>query len=141
MVSGSILWVGDSGSPRDNEVFSHAPLGTDYGAYNMTTFTTSLNAHTLCEWRQYGQCYYGTNIVSPPGVGANVDHKAQIYYRDPDDLRVYQFSYPAPIPADIESTSVGKRIKQSAVVTIVGYLSTLMNKSYIPLYGVYYEKV
>ncbi len=79
-------------------------------------------------------------IYAVPGSGANIDEKAIIYYRDPDDLFVYHLSYSCPIPADVEMTPAGKRMKQSVVTEVVGYLSTLKLKALIPLYGVYLER-
>jgi hypothetical protein len=75
-----------------------------------------------------------------PGVGANIDKVAMIYYRDPNTLKVWCFPYPTPIAADIEAKPTGDVIKDSVVVEIVGYISTLAGITYTPLYGKYYQR-
>lgn len=137
---GGVLWVGDSGLPRNNEVFSRVNLRL-IGASPLDTFVTAMLSHTLCLWRQKSYNEILSQAVSPPGAGANVDVRAIIYYRDPADLKVLYFSYPAPVAADVETSNVGKRIKNSVVTAIVGYISTMTGVSYIPLYGVYMKSI
>ena len=137
ILKGSIIWVGDSGSPVANERITFIRR---VNWANFLAFADSLHPHTLCNRRIVVRHSLATYEVSPPGVGADLGKMANIYYRDPSNLQVYNFSYPAPIVADIESVSTGKRVKQSVVVTVVGYLNTMLGTSYIPLYGTYYER-
>ena len=136
---GILTWIGDSGSPPDNHSFSVVRLTT--GTVPLSTFLSAMEAHTLCNKKMYSIVYTGIFGAGPPEAGANVDKKANIFYRDPTDLSVYCFSYPSPIAGDIEVTPAGKRIKASAVAAIVGYISTMTGVSYIPLHGTYTELV
>ena len=135
---GVIEWLGDSGSPKSNLTPMVVPLCL--GAAQLSAFMVAMDAHTLCKYKQFNLVYSLGYVQAAPGVNANIDKKAIIYYRDPDDLKVHSLTYPAPIAADIEDTPSGKRIKDSSVATIVGYINTMTGKSYVPLHGVYYEK-
>jgi hypothetical protein len=134
-----IIWIGDSGLPSGNFSTTLTPSGGGQG--NINNFGVSMSAHTLCN-RAYNvsMVYWDLGPIAPE-AGANVDVKATIYFRDPSDQKVGFITYPAPIAADIEETSGGKRIKNSAVVAIVGYLNTLLSTSYVPLYGTYRQRV
>jgi len=139
IIYGGVLWKGDTGNPPSHEVVSRIIKRTG-GSVMVDTFVTSMVPHTLCVWTQK---IYGTNIgrsIAAPDVGADVTKKAVIYFRDPDTLEVLFFSYPSPVSADIEVVSAGKRIKLSVVTAITGYLSTLADTVYIPLYGAYLER-
>lgn len=104
-------------------------------------FATQMDAHTLCSKEGVIRTSVHGFIASPPGAAVDVDKRAIVFYRDPDDLKVYHFSYPSPIAADLESKPSGIRMKDTAVSTIVGYISTMNAKTYFPLYGLYYQKV
>lgn len=140
LLYGGVLWVGDSGLPRNNEVVSKVALRLT-GAGPLDTFVTAMLSHTKCLWRQKFYNEILSQVQAPPGVGANVDVRAIIYYRDPTNLEVFAFEYPAPVAGDVEDTGVGKRIKDSVVTSIVGYISTMTGISYAPLYGIYMQKV
>lgn len=134
---GTIIWVGDSGSVGANQTLTFiTPI--DWAAF--PAFITSLENHTLCN----RACYVRHSVIASgagaPGASADVSKTANIYFRDPSDLSVHVFSYPAPIAADIETVATGKRVKKSAVVAIVGYINTMLSTSYVPLYGTYYER-
>ncbi len=135
---GTIRWRGDSGTVGANEVTSLVRL-IDWADF--TSFYTSLPSHSLCNVTAVVRHNITTWDLDPPGTAADVSKKAIIYYRDPNDLKVSFLEYPAPIASDIEMTAVGKRIKAASVATIVGYISTMMGISYVPLYGVYEERV
>lgn len=137
--TGSILWRGDTGLPRNNQ--NRSDVGLITGAAALATFVIAVEAHSLCNI-PYSYLIYSYNYnAAIPGVGANVDKKGIIYFRDPDTLLQLHFCYPDPIAADIETTAYGKRIKQSAVIAITALISTLSGVSYIPLYGVFMQRI
>lgn len=136
---GKLLLWGDSGLPEDNFSPAYTP-DTLQGPEYIKNFANDLESHTICSIPYAINSRIYLNDARVAGVGANMDKKAVIYFRDPDTLLPYHFTYPAPVAADVEDVGYGNRIKNSVVVTIVGYLSTLTGKSYIPLYGVYYQR-
>ncbi len=141
-IKGMLKWQGDSGSPRSNETFSILPVLSETTPWGkIIAFSVSMNPKSECSLLRR---YYMTSEpldTTPPGLAISVNNKARVFYRDPSSLEVLHFEFPAPIAADLEVTPWGKRLKQSAVVTIVGYISTLAGISYVPLYGTYYMVV
>ncbi len=137
----TFVWVGDSGLAPTNESISLLPAFPDNNITPINVLFAAVQEHSLC----LGRFLYYTLVynleVDPPGVGANVDRKAVIYFRDPATLEALTFTYPAPIAADVEDTQWGKRIKKSVVDDIVGHLSTMAGKSYTALYGVFLQRV
>lgn len=139
VIQGYILWKGDTGAIGGNSKITKLGFETETG--KLGAFKNSLRAHSLCNVSDFGFTITISDEIGVPGVGADVSKIAIIYYRDPANLNVSRLVYPAPIAADIETTGLGKRIKQSVVVSIAGYLSTLRGVSIDPLYGTYYEKI
>lgn len=136
---GSLLWRGDTGSSAlANESCSYsgpAPDATKFG-----NFASAIKAYSKCNLtHKYRTATYSEDLGAP-GTNANIDRKAVIYYRNPSDLSVNQFQYPEPLATDIEDTPWGKRIKETAIIAIVTLLSTMAEVSYIPMYGVYYQR-
>lgn len=136
---GVLRWRGDIGAP-DGHLSKSPIMVVAIGTSEVATFGASMLAHTDCNLAYYGMYRDITSNPAFPGVGADVTKKAVIYFRDPSTLEVLHFNYAAPIAADIETTPAGKRVKQSAVALIVGYINIVSGKSYVPLYGVYYER-
>lgn len=140
ILHGALTWIGDTGSVGANERNSIVPLTLSLSALDV--FGGSVTAHTECNYGFYHYVYSKNKVTDePPGVGADIRKQAAIYYRDPGTLEVLRFYYPTPIAADIERKETGDIIKDSAVVAIVGYISTMTGKSYIPLYGTYRYRV
>lgn len=137
---GNIKLIGDSGSPYGNESFA-SPVPVEVGWAQLNAFVASFMPHTLCDRRESRLLTRVTATAPPPATGANTDIRVTIYFRDPSTLEVLFFSYPAPVAADIETSPAGKRVKQSAVALIVGYISLVAGITYVPLYGTYKEKV
>lgn len=135
-----VRYIGDIGGRGSHEVDCFIRR-VEYAWTPINTFNNALNAHTDCNRGAIVRTTVTSLAGSAPGTSVNVDKRAIIYFRDPSDLKVYQFSYPAPIAADLETKPSGIRIKDSVVTTIVGYISTLNSISYVPLYGLYYQKV
>lgn len=136
----ALAWKGDSGSPGGNDTISR---GQPYNLYSAIEVQGLLiKAHTLCNLSHSIACPARQNVpgLGSPGTGADITVKAVLYFRDPNTLEVLHFQYPSPISADVEDTPGGKRIKQSAVIEIVGYLSVIANITYVPLYGVYMQR-
>lgn len=136
--SGLVFWKGDSGGGRAHVGVSRLPLIGTWS--DLVNFVTAMSAHTLCNAGKRVRINTGGPSGEAPEAGADLGRIAILYYRDPTDLTVFHFSYPAPIAADIETTAAGKRIKQSSVATMVSLISTVSGVSYIPLYGVYMER-
>ncbi|MEE9396114.1 MAG: hypothetical protein V3V31_03785 [Methylococcales bacterium] len=134
---GGVTWRGDTGSPKAHEL--RVPIIKVASAALLSAFRLSLRPHSKCNLAYYHYFVDYPYQLTSPGVGANVDKIALIYFRDPDSLMPESFAYPDPIAADLEDVGYGIRVKQSAVIAVVGYLSTLAGVSYIPLYGVYYQ--
>lgn len=131
---------GDSGGGRSHESLCETGLYAGGSWPGILTLQTAIASHSLCS---KGHVIRQTGIgdsEARPEAGANIDNKAVIYFRDPDTLEVLHFGYAAPIAADVETTSAGKRIKQSVVSDIVGYINTFKGTAYVPLYGVYYQR-
>lgn len=135
-----IRWKGDIGGRGSHEVDSYVGR-VAYAWSPISTFATSLDAHTLCNKEAIIRVKIDGFAASAPGTDVNIDKRAIIYFRDPDSAEVLHFSYPAPITADLEQMPSGLRMKDSVVATIVGYVSILNSKTYVPLYGLYYQKV
>lgn len=136
--TGQLVWTGDTGFPTNHKTFTRVhEVNT---VILLRDFALDLKDHSICNFSYRSHTRTDSSLVNPPGVGANVDRKAIIYFRDPDTLEVLHFSYPDPIAADIEETAYGNRIKQSAVIAVVSYLSTATGNSYIPLYGVFTQR-
>lgn len=136
-IRGNIIWKGDSGSPQGN--LSISPMWHAGGHSSIFTLATALIAHTDCNLASYNSVAIDMVNEVAPGVGADVSKKAIILYRNTADLKVYRFIYPAPIAADIEDVGYGKRIKPSAVATIVALLGSGFSRTFDPLYGLYTE--
>lgn len=136
--TGQITWQGDSGFPTGN--MSITRVNDITTTTLLKDFAIALKNHSLCNFAWRHHIRTDPRVPLPPGVGANVDEKAIIYFRDPDTLEVLHFGYPAPIAADKETTPYGDRIKQSSVTTLVGYLSTAVGITYEPLYGVFVQR-
>lgn len=136
---GAVIWRGDIGSPRKHEFTSHLFKTAGFTAVN--TFALAVEPHTDCLYAMRIRHQAQEVTQSYPVVGADITKKADIYFRDDATLKVYNFSYPAPIAADIEVTPTGKRIKQSIVVELVGYLETVTGESFSPLYGLYTVRI
>ncbi len=136
--TGSLLWTGDTGLPRGHQ--SRSDTGLIVGAAALATFATMIETHSLCN-ASFSYLIYTYDVTAgAPGAGANVDKKGMVYFRDPDTLEVLHFIFPDPIAADLEMTAWGKRIKSSAVTTIVALISTLSGIAYIPLYGTFMQR-
>lgn len=137
--TGSILWRGDLGSSaKSNESRSFSGPNTD--SLTFGTFCNAIEAYSLCNLTHKFWIRSFTQTAGAPGVSANIDKKVVIYYRDPDTLEVLNFQYPTPTVTDIEDTPWGKRVKGPVVTAIVALISTMAGKSYVPLYGIYYER-
>ncbi len=137
--SGSLLWRGDFGSSSPiNE--SRSDLGPTTGGAAQLVFTAAIEPYSECNLSHHFIFLTYDQTTGAPGTGANIDRKAVIYFRDPDNLEVLHFDYPAPLTSQIESTPWGKRVKYPVVVDITALLSTLKGQSLIPLYGSYYER-
>ncbi len=136
---GSLLWRGDLGTVGGNE--SRSFINNIKGVSAFGVFVTAIEPYSEANLSAYFLVRSYSQTAGAPGTGANVKNKAIIYFRDPDTLIVDHFCYPAPIAADIEDVGYGKRIKQSSVVSSVGLLSYVTDVVYVPLYGVYMERV
>lgn len=136
-----MLWKGDTGTPMNHLSPSYIPLVPNNRYTQLKTFATAVDAYSLCNYSFAREtvCWKETEVA--PGAGANIDKKGIIYFRDPRDWHVHTFTYPAPIAASIEDVGYGKRIKDATVIAIVALLSTFVEETLVPLYGVYYEKV
>lgn len=136
--SGQLTWIGDTGTPIGN--LSITRVRDMNTIVLLRDFALALNAHSLCNLSYRHYIRTDPYIPAPPGVDANVDEKAIIYFRDPDTMQVENFSYPAPIAADLEDVGYGKVIKESVVIAIVTDLNTATAIDFVPLYGKYYVK-
>lgn len=134
---GQIVWRGDLGLPEADESLSK--VSPVLSAGGLDSLALAVNPHTECNYAY--RHFIRTDDATPvaPGVGANVDKKAVLYFRDPDTLKLLTFTYPTPIAADIDRKETGDIIKDAIVVEIVGYINIVTGKSYIPLYGKYYQ--
>lgn len=136
--SGQITWRGDSGNSTGNYAITRVE-GIDTSG-KLRDFALNVSDHNLCNFAYRHFIRTTPWYTLPPEAGANVDKKAIIYFRDPDTLEKLHFSYPSPIATDIETTGAGDRIKQSAVILLVGYLSAEVGIAFQPLYGVYTQR-
>ncbi len=136
---GSIIWRGDTGSSESHEV--NTALGETEGAAQLFAFVTAIKPYSLCNLTFKFHIAKYDEDIGAPGVAADVRQIVVVYFRDPDDLLVKHFSYPAPRPTDIEDVGYGKRLKQPAVEAVVALWSSLKGKTFQPLYGVYYERL
>jgi hypothetical protein len=137
--TGQFLWRGDIGSEGKKKE-SISRVDVPLSATAVQNFMQSVEPHSECNGTYFLYSLWYNWSVGAPGTGANIDKKALIYFRDPADLSVKTFYYPDPIAADIEVTPWGKKIKDSVVSAIVGYLNTMTGLSYVPLYGIYYQR-
>lgn len=140
---GGIQWIGDSGAPQGQQTISLVrSIATPSTGQKMLDLRGSMLAHSECNTPVVIMVStYPQTPSTPPGVGANINKRALIYFRDPSDQKVYHFDYPCPIAAEIESTPTGNIIKQATVVIITGYLSTCFGRTLVPLYGVYLQRI
>lgn len=136
---GSIIWRGDTGSPGSHEI--RTALGETDGAAALFAFSGAIKAYSLCNLTFKFHISKYDEDIGAPGAAVDVRRIAVIYFRDPDDLLVKHYSFPAPVLTDIEDVGYGKRIKAPVVAAIVALLSSLKGKTYTALYGVYYERV
>lgn len=137
--SGRIIWRADTG--LGEEKLSSSFIRPMQTFTSINTFAASMVTRTLCNRYLVSFLRDTTYETSPPGTGANKDKWATIYFRDTDTGEVLNFYYPAPIASDLETTPAGIRVKQSSVVTIVGFINTATDKAYVPLYGTYHQRV
>lgn len=136
---GSLLWRGDLGSSAwANECRSD--VGLVWGTGRLITFAGNIEPYSLCNLTNYFVVWSYSQTAGAPGVGANIDRKAVIYFREEGDEKVYHFQYPEPLAADIEVTPWGKRIKSAKVIEVVNLIAYAKNKTLIPLYGAYYQR-
>ncbi len=130
---GAIIWRGDSGSVGGNETISKVQEFELWASW--ATYVGWLKAHSLCNAATRIRYRVDAGTPGAPGTGADVGVTAQIFYRDPTNLEVLNYSYPAPIAAEIEDIGYGVRVKKSAVTAIVAELSIIADATYEPLYG------
>jgi hypothetical protein len=97
-------------------------------------------AFTTCNEYERSFSWIGSESLLAPGVGANVDLKAVVYFRDPATLKTLSFVYPSPNSSDMEDKPQGKRLKWLVVTDIVSNISTMSGISYVPLSGLVYQK-
>jgi len=119
---------------------SRSDCGKNTGSTPLGTFCTAIESYSECNLTHKYNIVSYDQTLGAPGTGANIDKKAILYFRHPDTLEVLNFQYPAPIADQIESTPWGKRIKADVVIAIVALLSTMAGISYIPMYGIYYQR-
>ncbi|MEE9397505.1 MAG: hypothetical protein V3V31_10900 [Methylococcales bacterium] len=138
LVRGVLVWRGTMGLPPGNLAYSGFVELTSHAALN--TFRTNMLSHSTCNVLEDTSIWTWVRDPAIPGVKANVDAKAKVFFRDPDTLKVLNFTYPAFVLGDTISKPAGLRLKDSVVVDIVGYINTATGKSYEPLYGITYQR-
>lgn len=138
--TGSLLWRGDTGGVgKTTEIRSDIGKTGDTSA--LWVFVQAIEDYSKCNLSHWFHVTSYTHIPSPPASGASMDKRAVLYFRHPGTLEVLNFQYPDPIADQIEDTPWGKRIKAPVVTAVVALLSTVAGIAYIPLYGIYYQRV
>lgn len=135
---GTIIFKGDIGAPE-----GHYGKGQIVGvsdAAALTVFAAFMIDHSDCNVAKesFVSAVLGTDLA--PGLSANVDRRATVYFRDPTDLTTHSFSYPAPAAADVEDKPQGERLTDVAVAAIVAAINLATGKSYTPQYGIVTQK-
>lgn len=136
---GTIQWRGDIGSSAKDNV-SRSDVGEGVNATTLINLCAAVEPYSTCNLNYYYWILSYNQTLGAPGTGSNIDRKAVLYFRHPDTLAVLNFQYPDPTADSIETTAWGKQIKSVVVAEVVALLSTYAGVSYIPLYGVYYQR-
>lgn len=135
---GVLIFRGDLGNPRTHYAKSQIADVIDDTALGV--FATGMAAHTECNIAKRSMVTLTIGTDSEPGVDANVDRKAVLYFRDPTTLKVHSITIPAPVDLDVEDTQNGERVTDVAGAAIVALINTATGKSYTWLYGVVIQK-
>lgn len=133
MGKATIIWRGDSGSPRGHYAKSQVWDVSDSTA--LDTLASTLVSHTGCH---LARTLYPTKTTIndvAPGAGVNVDRKAVIFIRDEADGKTFSQEYPAPVPADTETVPEGERLTSAAVAAITALIATATGKTLTGLWG------
>jgi hypothetical protein len=137
---GTIQWKGDRGNP-DSKHFSRSKVKnvTDFAA--LEVLVTALSAFTLCNAARRSVSEWGAGTATPPGVGANIDERAIIYFQDPAG-DTHSITIPAwdetTYPLDPESE--GDRIADADVAAIVSAINTATGITHVALWGKHIKK-
>lgn len=135
--SAIIFWVGDYGA-GDKHI---KPMRFPWieGAYpqysHVGTLKTALSAYTDANQGDHERIQKAVIPHSEPDVGANLDVKARIAFKDSDDGKIYRVELPAPKATIFEQQGEGDRVKQADLIGIVDAISTAYSKTFIPLWG------
>lgn len=133
-----LIWRGNIGLPEENVSRSLVDGVLTYTAQGI--LFTALSAFTDCA--AFEKVYLFHDIVDDtiPGGKVNVDIKGKVYFRDPDTLKIKNFTFPAPKLIYWVNTPAGVRLTDASVIAIVGFINTATGKSYEPLYGTVYQR-
>jgi hypothetical protein len=94
-----------------------------------------MNTYSQCSPSWYSHTEKACVEVAAPGVGANLDIKARIYFKHPTSGKIHRVEIPAPIDSMFEEQEQGDRVKQADLEAIVSAISTCYSVAFIPLYG------
>lgn len=138
ITKGIFVFRGDLGSPMSHYAkTSVMSVLTDLAAETLGTFLDSQSEANLA--KRAFQTITGLTDTAP-GIAANVDRKAIIYFRQPTNLKVRSITIPAPVSTICEETPEGERITSVAMTAIVAAIATATGIPYTPLYGVVLQK-
>jgi hypothetical protein len=134
---GIISWIGDRGTGRQPHII-RCIINNVISLSALQTAATALSAYSKGGIRKNAVLTEadGPQLV-PPGVDANLDEHAIIYFRDTDADKIRSVVIPAwdIITHPLVESSEGDRIADADVADIVDIINTATGKSYIPLWG------
>ena len=135
--SGIIWWVGDYGGGDRKTRTMRLPfrVGVKPNGSGLYNLKVALSAYSDANDGDCEVLLKYTYNVGSPGVDANLDVKAQIAFKDPDDGKVLRIEIPAPKDSIFSIEGDGDRVDPTTLAAIVSALSTAFDRSFIPLWG------
>lgn len=135
--SGIIFYLGDYGGGdrrirnlRLPFVEGEKPTNTD-----VWSVVLALDTYTQANWGAYENIKKWTGTNESPDIGANLDIKARIAFKDSADGKIYRIELPAPVAGMFDIQGEGDRVNPTILGTIVTALSTAYGRTFVPLWG------
>ena len=138
MYQGYVKLRGDAGATKADKQIKGVRFPWSANALsnaNIAALRTMLLSYSDCVEDGRAIVQKRTEVSAPPGVDANIDVKAKIFFKNTVNGKVHSIEIPAPVSTMFELVGQGNRVKQADVVAIVADISTQLGETFIPLYG------
>lgn len=131
IAKGTIVWRGDAGRPNNHYSISRIEGVTDDTA--LATLITALAAYSDCNVAKRIFNSITGMTDSEPGTDANVKVKALFTMRNPTNLHVVKYEFPAPKFTAIELGEEGNKLTAAVEAGILAAINTACATSYTAL--------